>query len=73
MISGHAEVGARLVTIDSGAAREALQTISTISRDALNDLRRLLRHMRTTTTPTIYSPIPDTARARAVDTVGVTP
>ena len=29
-----------------------------LSRDALNDLRRLLKHMRSTTASTTYSPIP---------------
>jgi hypothetical protein len=30
-----------------------------ISRDALNDLRRLLKHMRTSGTATTYAPVPD--------------
>jgi signal transduction histidine kinase len=53
-----AEAGTPLVATDTAAARDTLQTISAISRDALNDLRRLLKHMRTTTAPTIYAPIP---------------
>ena len=57
-IARHAETGSRLVDRDIDAARNALRTISTISRDGLNDLRRLLKHLRTTGDPTSYSPIP---------------
>ena len=69
-IARHAESGSQLIaTNDTIAARDALETISTISRDALNDLRRLLKHMRSTTASTTYSPIPTPDRAAAFDSV----
>ena len=70
-IARRAEAGSRFVATDTGAARDALQAISTISRDALNDLRRLLKHMRTTTAPTTYSPIPSTKDLTKADALGV--
>jgi signal transduction histidine kinase len=70
-IARHAETGSRLVTTDTSAAQFALQTISTISRDALNDLRRLLKHMRTTTATTTYSPIPTADHPAEAHAVGV--
>ena len=57
-IAQHAEVGSRLAVTDARAARSDLQAISSISRDALSDLRRLLKHMRTTTEPPAYAPTP---------------
>ncbi len=72
-IAGHAEVGSRLVDSDTDATRDVLQTISTISRDALSDLRRLLKHLRTTSEPMSYTPIPSLAEAVGENTVGVLP
>ena len=69
-IARHAETGSQLIaTNDTNAARDTLQTISTISRDALNDLRRLLKHMRSTTAATTYSPIPAPDHTAAFDSV----
>jgi signal transduction histidine kinase len=58
-ISHHANTGSQAITTDTGVARDALQAISMISRDALNDLRRLLKHRRTSSTATTYTPVPD--------------
>jgi signal transduction histidine kinase len=49
--------GSQMVDLDPGATRRALEAISMISRDSLNDLRRLLKRMRAETDPAIYSPI----------------
>ena len=69
-IARHAETGSQLIaTNDTNAARDTLQTISTISRNALNDLRRLLKHMRSTTAATTYSPIPAPDQVAAFDSV----
>jgi signal transduction histidine kinase len=70
-IAQHAETGARFVTTDASAARGTLQSISTISRDALNDLRRLLKHMRGATAPTTYTPIPGANHRVEPDTVSI--
>lgn len=70
-IARHAETGLRLVDRDTDTARNALRTISTISRDALNDLRRLLKHLRTPGDPTSYSPIPSSPETGSGNTVGV--
>lgn len=59
-VAHHAEIGSRSVATDTDAARDALQTISAISRDALNDLRRLLKHLRTNQGTMAYAPIPAT-------------
>ena len=88
-IARHAETGSRLIDSDSDidsdtdterhtdsdadATRDALQTISTISRDALNDLRRLLKHLRSTSEPMSYAPIPSTAETVGIDTVVALP
>ena len=69
-IARQAETGAQLVATDTATARKALETISTISRDALNDLRRLLKHMRTNPAATAYQPIPSTADLTAADALG---
>ena len=59
------------VTTDTATARDALQTISTISRDALNDLRRILKHMRTNPAAAAYSPIVSTDDLTAAAAVSV--
>jgi signal transduction histidine kinase len=56
-ITRHAGTGSHLVGTDSIATRASLESISVISRDALNDLRRLLKRMRTETEPALYAPI----------------
>ncbi len=60
-IARHVETGSQHVDNDTTTAREALQTISTISRDALNDLRRLLRHLRTANDLITYAPLTATS------------
>ena len=70
-IARQAETGTQFVATDTATARDALQTISAISRDSLNDLRRLLKHMRTNPAATAYSPIPSTDDLTAADAVGV--
>ncbi len=59
-IATHAATGSQLVDLDPAAAKATLDTISTISRDALNDLRRLLKRIRTESEPVMYSPITPT-------------
>ena len=71
-IACHAETGCRLVDTDTNATRDALRSISTISRDALNDLRRLLKHLRDTTDSLSYLPIPSTLETVGRNTTGVT-
>jgi signal transduction histidine kinase len=61
-ISQRAGIGSHTVTTDPIAAGKTLQEISMISRDALNDLRRLLKHMRTESEPTMYAPIASTSQ-----------
>jgi signal transduction histidine kinase len=56
-IASHAGTGSQLVALNPVAARIALDAISTVSRDALNDLRRLVKHIRTDSEPTMYSPV----------------
>jgi signal transduction histidine kinase len=56
-IAQQAGAGSQMVDIDPIAAGKALEVISAISRDALNDLRRLLKRMRTGNEPAIYTPI----------------
>ena len=70
-IARQAETGAQVIETDTATARNALQTISTISRDALNDLRRLLKHMRNNPGATTYSPNPSTDDLNAAHAVGV--
>ena len=65
-ISQEAGEGSQMVDIDPIAARRTLEAISAISRDALNDLRRLLKRIRTESEPAIYTPITPTT-----DPVGV--
>jgi signal transduction histidine kinase len=57
-IAQEAETGSHMVETDPAATRSTLELISTISRDALNDLRRLLKRIRTDSEPAAYSPIP---------------
>jgi signal transduction histidine kinase len=58
-IAAEAGAGTRLVELDPIATRRTLETISAISRDSLNDLRRLLKRMRTESETAMYSPIVD--------------
>ncbi len=56
-ISLEAGDGSDLVRTDPDEARKILAKISTTSRDALNDLRSLLKRLRTETMPIRYAPI----------------
>lgn len=56
-IAQEAKAGSPIVDTDPVAARKSLEAISAISRDALSDLRRLLKHMRTETEAAPYAPI----------------
>jgi signal transduction histidine kinase len=60
-IAHEASSGSHTVDTDPMAARETLEAISAISRDALNDLRRLLKRMRTESEPVRYAPITSAA------------
>ena len=62
-IADEAGTGPQLVDIDPIAARKTLEVISAISRAALNDLRRLLKRIRTESEPAMYAPIASTADA----------
>ena len=57
-IAREAETGSHTVDSDPAATRTTLELISAISRDALNDLRRLLKRIRTDSEPAAYSPVP---------------
>ena len=57
-IAQEAETGSHMVETDPAATRTTLELISAISRDALNDLRRLLKRIRTDSEPAAYSPVP---------------
>jgi signal transduction histidine kinase len=59
-IAEHAGTGSLLIDTDPTAAGSALQAISAISRDALNDLRRLLKRIRAESDPTMYEPVAPT-------------
>jgi signal transduction histidine kinase len=56
-IAHQAAEGSALVHNDPIGAEQVLQTISLTSRESLNDLRRLLKHMRSDTEKTAYRPI----------------
>lgn len=56
-ITQEAEAGLHSVNIDPGATGRTLERISAISRDALSDLRRLLKRIRTNAEPVAYSPV----------------
>jgi signal transduction histidine kinase len=56
-IATHARTGSQLVGRDPALARNDLEAISMISRDALNDLRRLVKRIRTETEPATYRPM----------------
>jgi signal transduction histidine kinase len=65
-IANEAAAGSKIISTDPVAARESLESISTISREALNDLRRLLKRIRADSAPPIYAPvtpIPDVVAA----------
>ena len=57
-IAQEAETGSHMVETDPAATRKTLELISAISRDALNDLRRLLKRIRTDSESAAYSPVP---------------
>jgi signal transduction histidine kinase len=69
-IANHAGTGSQRVSTDPAAARGDLEVISTISRDALSDLRRLLKRIRTETEPAVYRPV---TPSRALVPTGDTP
>ncbi|MEO6571735.1 MAG: histidine kinase [Ilumatobacteraceae bacterium] len=56
-ISTIAGSGSRVVETDPAAALEMLEAISVTSRDALTELRRVLKRMRTTDEPKQYVPV----------------
>lgn len=64
-IAHEASAGSQLVQIDPVAARTTLEVISAISREALNDLRRLLKRIRTESDSVVYTPIEPTRVAVA--------
>ena len=57
-IAQEAETGSHMVETDPAATRKTLELISAVSRDALNDLRRLLKRIRTDSESAAYSPVP---------------
>jgi signal transduction histidine kinase len=67
-ISVHAGTGLPDISHDLVAARNSLDAISTISREALNDLRRLLKRIRSETGPDSYRPA-----ISSLSTIGDTP
>jgi signal transduction histidine kinase len=62
-ITIEAGAGSQMIETDPIAARRALEAISALSREALNDLRRLLKRIRTESEPTVYLPITQTTLA----------
>jgi signal transduction histidine kinase len=59
-ITNRAGTGSEMIETDPAAARQALEVISAISREALNDLRRLLKRIRAEHEPAVYVPIAPT-------------
>jgi signal transduction histidine kinase len=59
-IAREAKTGSQMIDTDPVAARNALEIISTISREALNELRRLLKHIRAHSDSALYVPIGST-------------
>jgi signal transduction histidine kinase len=59
-IAHEARTGSLMIDTDPVAARNALEVISTISREALNELRRLLKHIRAHNDAALYVPITST-------------
>ena len=55
-ISVQAGTGSQIVETDPAAALEMLESISVTSREALADLRRLLKRMRSSAAPSQYMP-----------------
>jgi signal transduction histidine kinase len=55
-ISLQAGTGSQIVETDPATALEMLESISVTSREALADLRRLLKRMRTADEPSQYTP-----------------
>ena len=60
-ITQEAGSGSQMAELDPTAARRTLEAISSISREALNDVRRLLERLRTESELPAYAPIPSTA------------
>jgi signal transduction histidine kinase len=56
-ISTSANSGSRIVESDPPAALALLESISTVSRDALGDLRRLLKRMHADAEPAPHAPV----------------
>ncbi len=56
-IAEQAGTGYHMVDSDPITTRDALKQISATSRDALNDLRRLLKRLRSETEPVVYEPL----------------
>ena len=66
-ITHEAGTGSQMIETDPLAARRALEVISAISRDALNDLRRLLKRIRTDSQEAAYAPVTSTQPAFVSD------
>ncbi len=56
-IAHEAGTGSQMIDTDPVAARRALEAISSSSRDALNELRRLLKRIRNHSESAVYAPI----------------
>jgi signal transduction histidine kinase len=61
-IAHEAGTGSQMIETDPLAARRALEAISSVSRSALNELRRLLKRIRTQNESAVYIPIDSTAK-----------
>jgi signal transduction histidine kinase len=69
-IAHEAGTGSQMIETNPLAARKALEVISSISRDALNELRRLLKRIRTQNEPAVYAPITSTPGSSTRGTTG---
>ncbi len=67
-IANEAGTGSQMIETDPIAARHALEAISLSSRDALNELRRLLKRIRTQNESAVYAPITSTVDVTAKET-----
>jgi signal transduction histidine kinase len=67
-ITHEAGTGAQMIETDPVGARKTLEIISTTSRDALNDLRRLLKRIRTENEPAAYAPVISTPAPMTAET-----
>ena len=68
-IAHEADTSAQMVESEPAGARRTLESISATSRDALNDVRRLLVRIRTESEPAMYIPTTPTVVTAAAGTV----